>query len=67
MKETKPTCNPLGVYSAKRTCIELGISAKTFIKYRELGYIKPLNPNNPSRPKFSGQDIIDCWTTLTTL
>lgn len=67
MREIKPTCNPLGVYSAKRTCSELGISAKTLIKYRTLGYIRTLNPNNPNRPKYSGQAIIDCWEILATL
>ena len=40
----KPTCDPNGVYSVKRVCAELGISYKTLRKYRESGYIKPLNP-----------------------
>ncbi len=67
MKEIKPTCNPHGVYTAKQACAELGISYKTLQKYRAYGYIKQLNPGNPYRPKFSGQAIIECWTTLTTL
>ena len=48
----KPTCDPNGVYS---------------VKYRERGYIKPLNPGNVYRPKYSGQSIIDCWHVLCTL
>lgn len=28
MKELKPTCDPEGVYSVKRTCAELGVSHK---------------------------------------
>ena len=51
----------------KRTCAELGVSYKTLRKYKESGYIKPLNPDNASRPKYSGQSIIDCWKLLTTL
>ena len=61
MREMKPTCDPNGVYSVKRVCAELGISYKTLRKYRESGYIKPLNPGNVYRPKYSGQSIIDCW------
>ena len=49
MKEIRPACDPNGVYSVKRTCAELGISNKTLKKYRENGYIQPLNPNNVSR------------------
>ena len=41
MKELKPTCDPDGVYSVKRTCAELGVSYKTLRKYRDNGYIKP--------------------------
>lgn len=67
MREIKPTCNPFGVYSAKRTCAELGVSYKTLLKYRVSGFITPLNPDNPHRPKYSGQAIIDCWTILTKL
>ena len=67
MKEIKPTCDPNGVYSVKRTCAELGISNKTLRKYRLNGYIQPLNPNNNYRPKYSGQSIIECWNILTTL
>ena len=62
MRELVPTCDPEGVYSVKRTCAELGVSYKTLKKYKESGYIKPLN-----RPKYSGQSIIDCWKLLTTL
>ena len=64
MKELRPTCDPEGVYSVKRTCAELGVSHKTLKKYRDNGYISPLNPGNSSRPKYSGQSIIDCWNTL---
>lgn len=67
MKELKPTCDPNGVYSVKRTCAELGVSHKTLRRYRENGYIKPVNPDNSKRPKYSGQSIIECWYTLTKL
>lgn len=67
MIEDKPTCSPNGVYSVKRTCAELGVSYKTLRKYRESGYIKPLNPTNFLRPKFSGEAIIRCWKILTKL
>lgn len=67
MKELKPTCNPEGVYSVKRACAELGVSHKTLRKYKDCGYIKPLNPDNVHRPKYSGRSIIDCWNILTTL
>lgn len=64
MKELQPTCNPQGIYSAKRVCAELGISYKTLRKYRNRGYIKPMNPMNCWRPKYSGLSIIECWKTL---
>lgn len=67
MKEVMPACNPNGVYSVKRTCAELGISHKTLHKYRNNGYIKPLNPQNIYRPKYSGQSIIDCWNLMKTI
>lgn len=67
MKELKPKCDPNGVYSVKQACVELGISNKTLRKYRQRGYIRPINPNNVCRPKYSGQSIIDCWHILTTL
>ena len=67
MKEIRPAWDPNGVYSVKRTCAELGISNKTLWKYRENGYIKQLNPGNVSRPKYSGQSIIDCWNLLRTI
>ena len=65
MRELVPTCDPEGVYSVKRTCAELGVSYKTLRKYKASGLIKPLNPDNASRPKYSGQSIIDCWKLLT--
>lgn len=67
MKELKPTCNPNGVYSVKQTCMELGISNKTLHKYRKCGYIRPVNPSNAYRPKYTGQSIIDCWKILAAL
>jgi len=67
MKEVKPTCDPDGVYSVKRTCMELGVSNKTLCKYKKCGYIKPVNPNNVYRPKYTGRSIIDCWNILITL
>lgn len=67
MKETMPTCDPRGVYSVKRACAELGVTYKTLSKYRKCGYIKPLNPDNTYRPKYSGQSIIECWNFLCTL
>lgn len=67
MIEFEPTCRPNGVYSVKRTCAELGVSYKTLRRYRESGYIKPLNPTNRLRPKFSGKAIIRCWKILAKL
>ena len=67
MRELEPKCDPEGVYSVKRTCVELGICHKTFLKYRAKGLIKPLNPGNMRRPVFSGRSIIECWKKLTTL
>lgn len=67
MKELEPNCAPEGVYSVKRTCLELGICHKTFLKYRAKGFIKPLNPGNSRRPVFSGKSIIECWKKLTTI
>jgi len=64
MIELKPTCDPKGVYNVKRTCAELGVCHKTLRKYRDCGYIKPINPNNTTRPKFSGLSIILCWLML---
>lgn len=64
MKEIKPDCAPEGIYSAKRTCVELGITYKTLRKYRQKGYITPMNPDNPYRPKYSGRSITDCWNSL---
>lgn len=66
MTELRPICHPKGTYSVKRTCAELGVSNKTLRKYRDCGYIKPLNPSNASRPLFSGQSIIDCWDIVVT-
>ena len=67
MKEIRPACDPNGDYADNLTCSELGSSNKTLKKFRETGYIQPLNPNNVSRPKYSGQSIIDCWNLLSTL
>lgn len=67
MTETKPKCDPSGFYTVKRVCAVLEISAKTLNKYRALGYLRPVNPNNPNRPKFSGQAILDCWTIISAL
>lgn len=41
MNESRPTVDPLGVYTVKRTCAELGICYKTLRKYRMNGYIQP--------------------------
>lgn len=67
MTELQPKCNPKGIYCVKRACAELGVSFKTFRRYREMGLIAPVNPQNRYRPKFSGQSIIDCWNKLITL
>ena len=67
MKELRPTCNPNGIYSVKQTCAELGISNKTLYKYKECGYIRPINPTNVCRPKYTGQSIIDCWDFVSKL
>lgn len=64
MKELAPKCDPNGVYSVKRVCMELGVCHKTFMRYRVKGLIQPLNPGNSRRPVFSGQAIIECWNKL---
>ena len=65
MRELKPKCDPDGVYSVKRACVELGVCHKTFMRYRAKGLIAPLNPDNRRRPVFSGASIIECWNKLT--
>ena len=65
MRELVPNCDPDGVYSVKRTCMELGVCHKTFMRYRAKGLIEPLNPGNRRRPVFSGRAIIECWNKLT--
>ena len=67
MNETRPLVDPLGVYSVKRTCAELGVSYKTLRKDRVCGHITPVNPQNTRRLKYSGQSILDCWLKLRTL
>lgn len=64
MIESKPIVNPLGVYSVKRACAELGVCYKTLRKYRMNGYIQPINPVTSRRLKYSGQSILDCWLKL---
>jgi predicted site-specific integrase-resolvase len=61
MIENVPNCDPNSVFSVKRTCAELGVSRKTLKKYRDLGILNPINPDNHFRPKYTGQSIIDCW------
>ncbi|MDD7258458.1 MAG: DNA-binding protein [Prevotellaceae bacterium] len=67
MTEYIPKCNPKGIFSAKRACAELGICYKTLRRYRMQGLIRPTNPGNVYRPKYSGKSIIDCWLLLATL
>lgn len=64
MKELPPKCLPEGIYAVKRACYELGVTYKTFRKYRERGLIQPINPENRIRPKYSGSSIIECWHNL---
>lgn len=66
MNETRPTCDPDGVFSVKRTCAELGICRKTLRKFRRMGFIAPCN-DNPNRAKYTGQAIIDCWEKVKNL
>ena len=67
MRELPPTCNPDAVFCVKRACAELEISRKTLRKYRSLGLITPMNPENKRRPKYSGQSLIDCWNLIVKL
>ena len=60
MTESVPKCDPMGLYSVKRTCAVLEVCKKTLQKYRRQGIIAPIN-NNPKRYKYTGQSIIDCW------
>ena len=64
MNESRPSVDPLGVYSVKRTCAQLGVFYKTLRKYRMNGYIQPINPITSRRLKYSGQSILDCWLKL---
>lgn len=64
MNESRPSVDPLGVYSVKRTCAELGVCYKTLRKNRMNGYIQPINPITSRRLKYSGQSILDCWLKL---
>lgn len=64
MNESRPSVDPLGVYSVKRACAELGACYKTLRKYRINGYIQPINPVTSRRLKYSGQSILDCWLKL---
>lgn len=41
MNESRPTVDPLGVYTVKRTCAELGICYKTLRKYRMTATYSP--------------------------
>ena len=67
MRELQPECDPNGVYSVKRACAALGVSNKTFTKWRRKGIILPLNPGNARRPLFSGKSLIDCWYSMAKL
>lgn len=67
MKEVQPILDPNGVYSGKRTCAELGVSYKTLQKYRENGYIRQHNPENTTRPRYTGKSIMDCWKKVSAL
>lgn len=42
MNESRPSVDPLGVYSVKRACAELSACYKTLRKYRMNGYIQPM-------------------------
>ena len=64
MTEIAPKCDPAGVYCVKRACAMLDVTKKTLGKYRQMGIITPLNPDNPRRYKYSGQSIIDCWKKI---
>ena len=64
MNDSRPSVDPLGVYSVIRTCAELGVCYKTLRKYRMNGYIQPINPITSRRLKYSGQSILDCWLKL---
>lgn len=63
MTEIKPICDPNGAYCVKRTCSILDISKTSLQNYRKRGVITPLN-NNPSRYKYSGESIINCWKKI---
>ena len=60
MTESRPMCDPKGVFSVKRTCAELGVCYMTLRKLRRMGLISPCN-NNPRRLKYTGQSILNCW------
>ena len=61
MVEFVPKINPEGIYSAKRACVELGVTYYTLRSFRKKGFIEPINPKNRFRSRYTGQAIINCW------
>ena len=62
MKELKPTCDPEGVYSVKRTCAELGVSHKTLRKYRDMAISSRLIPKTFAAPNTQGSQSSNVGT-----
>ena len=61
MIETRPTCDPEGVFSVKENLCRTWRVSQDFTKTAPLGLIEPVNPGNRARLKYTGRAIIDCW------
>lgn len=55
----RPVLPPDNIYNVKEVCYYLTIDPKTLKIYRDLGYIRPLNPAS-KRPVFTGESIMKC-------
>ena len=56
-----PDVKPHSTYNVKETCAILNICKDTLTEKRKQGKIKPINPNNPKRYRYSGASIRKLW------
>lgn len=56
----RPKLDPEATFMVKEAERELGVVPRTFMKYRNLGLISPINPCSGT-PKFTGEAIMLCW------
>lgn len=60
LNSSRPQLVPDQVFISKEAAGILGVSHKTFLKYRDMGLITPINPGS-TRPKYFGRDIMQCY------